>query len=109
MLLVEREPGIGGACVRLGTIPTKTLREVAASLEGFIRRGGSAFEVTSREALQPARLLGRVEQVVQVHERYMGEQIRRNGIDRWHGRARFHGPIVGFALDGFALHGADLG
>jgi len=89
VLLVEREPNIGGACVRLGTIPTKTLREVAASLDGFLRRGGPRFEVNRSEAFQPARLLERVGQVVEVHERYMGDQIQRNGIDRWHGRARF--------------------
>jgi NAD(P) transhydrogenase len=92
VLLIEREANVGGACVRLGTIPTKTLREVAAALDGLVRRGGQLFQVSVREALQPARMLERVDEVVKVHERFMGEQIRRNGVDRWHGRARFVSP-----------------
>jgi len=42
-----------------------------------------------REDLQVANLMSRLHRVVQEHERYMGEQLQRNGVTQWHGRARF--------------------
>ena len=38
VLVVEREPKIGGECVHRGTIPSKTLRESAVFLAGLKRR-----------------------------------------------------------------------
>ncbi|MEN9580001.1 MAG: Soluble pyridine nucleotide transhydrogenase, partial [Pseudomonadota bacterium] len=35
VLLIERSKSAGGACVRYGTIPSKTLRETALSLGKF--------------------------------------------------------------------------
>ena len=39
VLLVEKEPHLGGACVNLGTLPSKTLRETCLHLSGFKQRG----------------------------------------------------------------------
>ncbi len=38
--MIERELGVGGACVHRGTIPSKTLRETAVQLTGFRARIG---------------------------------------------------------------------
>ena len=40
--VVEREQGLGGGCVYRGTIPSKTLREAALSLER-VKRGAAVF------------------------------------------------------------------
>ncbi len=89
VLVVEQETHVGGACVHRGTIPSKTLRETAVALLGFRRRTGGVYTVTVREELQLASLMTRMEQVVCAHERYMSDQLRRNAIERLHGRARF--------------------
>ncbi|MFN8007771.1 MAG: Si-specific NAD(P)(+) transhydrogenase [Terriglobia bacterium] len=92
VILVEQEPTVGGSCVHYGTIPSKTLRETAVSLAGFQRRSGNVFEVGLREDLQMASLMTRLEQVVKAHQQFMAAQLERNGIQMWHGRARFVSP-----------------
>jgi NAD(P) transhydrogenase len=88
-LLIEREVSIGGACVHRGTIPSKTLRETALAFSEFPRKTGRLFDVARREDLEVASLLSRMEHVVKAHERFMGDQLRRNGTIKLHGRARF--------------------
>lgn len=89
VLVVDREPSVGGACVHQGTIPSKTLRETAAALVGFRRRSGGVFDVGESEDLRVASLLSRLSEVVRAHEKYIAGQLERNGIDVWHGRAAF--------------------
>lgn len=89
VLLVERETNVGGACVHRGTIPSKTLRETALAFTAFRRKTGEVFPITVREDLEVASLMTRMEEVVKAHERFMTEQLRRNGATKLHGRARF--------------------
>jgi NAD(P) transhydrogenase len=91
--VVEREPGVGGACVHQGTIPSKTLRETAAQMVR-LRRGADVFDAKIGAGTEIARLLTRLDRVVGAHVRYMGDQLRRNGIDVLKGRARFATPHV---------------
>lgn len=94
VLLVEQEVSVGGACVHRGTIPSKTLRETALSLTSFQQRSGHVFRVSVSEELQVSSLMIRMEQVVKAHERYMEDQLRRENVTRWHGRARFVDAIT---------------
>jgi len=89
VVVIEQDRRVGGACVHYGTIPSKTLRESAQSLVSFKQRCAEFFHVQMREDLQMANLMSRLHRVVHEHERYMGEQLRRNGVTQWHGRARF--------------------
>ncbi|MGE3152442.1 MAG: Si-specific NAD(P)(+) transhydrogenase [Nitrospiraceae bacterium] len=86
--VIEREPGVGGACVYRGTIPSKTLREAALSLER-VKRGAAVFDCKLREGVEVGMLMQRLEEVVSAHGRYMGDQLRRNGIAVLHGCSRF--------------------
>jgi NAD(P) transhydrogenase len=92
VLVVDREPTVGGACVHKGTIPSKTLRETAVALVGFRRRSGGVFNITESEDLQVASLMTRLDQVVRGHEQYIAEQLARNAVTVWHGRATFIEP-----------------
>lgn len=92
VLIIEQEPEIGGACVHHGTIPSKTLRETAVALSSFRRRCGDVFDFQLPAHVQIATLLKRVGQVVRAHESYIGDQLSRNGIELWRGRARFESP-----------------
>ncbi len=89
VIVIEQEGKVGGACVHRGTIPSKTLRETAAAFIGFRRRTGNIFKLELNEETQISTLMKRLEEVIKAHERYMGNQLERNGVDLWHGRAKF--------------------
>ena len=93
-LVVEEVAQPGGACVHRGTIPSKTLRETAVALGLVRRRSGGVIDVHPPEHLKLASLMARLDQVVAAHQRIVGEQLERNGIVRWHGRARFVSPAL---------------
>ena len=86
VVLIEQERNVGGACVHRGTIPSKTLRETAMSLQSFKQRTAGVFDVNEREDLQVASLMTRMERVIKAHEKYQGEQLGRSGVEWLHGR-----------------------
>ena len=92
VLVIEQENDVGGACVHRGTIPSKTLRETAIALQGFLARSGGVYTLTTPPDLQVVSLMMRMEQVILAHEKFMAEQLARNGIESWNGRARFASP-----------------
>jgi NAD(P) transhydrogenase len=92
VLLVERAKSAGGACVRYGTIPSKTLRETALSLGKFRKLTAHVMEVEMPSHLQVSSLMERKEEVISAHERYMQAQLARNGIELQQGVARFTSP-----------------
>ncbi|MCA8974996.1 MAG: Si-specific NAD(P)(+) transhydrogenase [Planctomycetes bacterium] len=87
--VIERDQGVGGACVHRGTIPSKTLRETAAQLIGFRSTIGHHVDVEMPPDLRLASLMDRMESVVTAHVGYMGRQMQRNDIAQIHGRASF--------------------
>ena len=87
--LIEREVGVGGACVHRGTIPSKTLRETALHLSELRHRVGRHVKVEMPPDLQLASLMDRMQSVVTAHVEYQSRQMQRNGIEQVHGRARF--------------------
>ncbi|HEX2674757.1 MAG TPA: Si-specific NAD(P)(+) transhydrogenase [Polyangiaceae bacterium] len=92
VLLVERSRSVGGACVRFGTIPSKTLRETALALGKFRRLTSRVMDVKMPEHTQIESLMTRKEEVIASHESYMGAQLARNGIEQAQGVARFLSP-----------------
>jgi NAD(P) transhydrogenase len=92
VVVIEQDVRVGGACVHYGTIPSKTLRESAQSIVSFKQRCAAFFDLQMRQDLEVAHLMSRLQRVVHEHERYMGEQLQRNGVTQWHGRARFVSP-----------------
>jgi NAD(P) transhydrogenase len=92
VLVIERDARVGGACVHRGTIPSKTLRETALTFSAFRRKSGQAMDVSMPEDVQIAGLTSRMEGVVVAHEGFIADQMKRNGIEVWHGRARFLSP-----------------
>jgi NAD(P) transhydrogenase len=92
VLMIEQETQVGGACVHRGTIPSKTLRETALTFSAFRRKSGHVLEVNLPEDVQIAGLNSRLDGVVAAHETFIADQIKRNGIEVWHGRARFKSP-----------------
>ena len=86
--IVEREQGVGGNCVHRGTIPSKTLRETALQL-ARLKQSAAALDCQLRGGVEIASMMGQLDHVVSAHVRYIDDQLSRNGVDRYHGRASF--------------------
>lgn len=101
-LLIEQDRAAGGECVRRGTIPSKTLRETAMALVGIKKRSAGVVDATLAPQTQLESLMRRKDEVIAAHERFLDEELKRAGVERWHGRARFIGPrmVEVLALDG---------
>ncbi|MFT4541526.1 MAG: NAD(P) transhydrogenase [Planctomycetota bacterium] len=89
ILIVERERDPGGECVQHGTIPSKTLRETAASLTGLRKRTGGCLDLELGTDTKLRALMGRVEEVLEAHCTFIGEQLERNDVVLLRGRASF--------------------
>jgi len=92
VLIVDREPHVGGECVHRGTIPSKTLRESAVYLTGLRQRSAHLLEGNIGPGTVVNNLMRRLDQVLTAHEEVMTSQIRRNGIEHIQGRACFLSP-----------------
>ncbi|MCA8942243.1 MAG: Si-specific NAD(P)(+) transhydrogenase, partial [Planctomycetes bacterium] len=89
VLLVERAKGVGGECVRHGTIPSKSLRETAVQLSSL---RGRLLDVARLELTEQTRvdsLMTRLDEVTSSHDHFLTEQLTRNHVEFRHGRARF--------------------
>lgn len=86
--VIEREPGVGGGCVYRGTIPSKTLRESALQLDRM-KRSSTTLDMQVPPNLMVSTLMRRLDEVVKSHGDYMMNQLTRNGITLFHGRAKF--------------------
>jgi dihydrolipoamide dehydrogenase len=89
---VEREPALGGTCLRVGCIPSKALLEsselYSASRHGLERHG----VVLGTVGLDLARMLKRKDDVVGGLTRGIDGLLRKNAVTRIQGHARFAGP-----------------
>lgn len=99
--LIEQHRNVGGGCVYYGTIPSKTLRESALQMMQFLQ-AGDELEFRMREDVKISSLMTHLNKVIHAHGTFINEQIERNGIDRFHGRARF---VSGREIEILALDG----
>jgi NAD(P) transhydrogenase len=86
--MIEREPGVGGGCVYRGTIPSKTLRESALQADRA-KRSSAIPDAHIASNIMVSTLMRRLDQVVASHGDYMMNQLTRNGVILFHGRAHF--------------------
>jgi NAD(P) transhydrogenase len=90
--VVERRGMIGGMCLHLGTIPSKTLREAILYLSGFRQRTFYGKDYTVKDSIAVADLSYRVQEVVEREMAVVRSQLKRNGISMIGGAARFVDP-----------------
>ncbi|MFT5283986.1 MAG: NAD(P) transhydrogenase [Planctomycetota bacterium] len=89
VLLVDRQKAVGGECVHRGTIPSKTLRETALGMRNVGRLAPDLVGSTLAGDMKVTSLMRSLDSVRDAHAEFMGEQLNRNGIVRWRGRAQF--------------------
>ncbi len=91
-LLVERERGVGGACVFTGTIPSKTLRETAGLFLKLRASAEKLADLPPPETIRVSTLTARVAEVIRGHVATLDLRLRRSGVVSVHGKASFVGP-----------------
>ena len=79
--VVERRTVVGGCSVNLGTIPSKTLREVVLELSGYRSREFYGASYTVKEHITMQDLLVRTDRVIQHEIDVMRHQLRRNDVE----------------------------
>jgi NAD(P) transhydrogenase len=76
-------------CINTGTIPSKTMREAVLHLSGFYHQAfyGSNYHV--KENITMNDLNFRVTRVIENEAAVLQDQLKRNGIDLYHGYGSF--------------------
>jgi NAD(P) transhydrogenase len=89
VILVERKAIVGGVCMNIGTIPSKTMREAVLYLSGYREHAlyGESYKV--KEKITLADLLFRVEPVVRHEVDVTRHQLLRNNVELEHAEASF--------------------
>jgi NAD(P) transhydrogenase len=90
--VVEKQTMIGGVCINTGTIPSKTMREAVLHLSGFYHQAfyGSNYHV--KENITMSDLNFRVTRVIENEAAVLQDQLKRNGVDLYHGYGSFVDP-----------------
>ena len=89
VIMIERKPIIGGICVNVGTIPSKTMREAILYLSGHREHTayGDSYRVKQKITFQD--LLARVEPVVRHEIDVLRHQLARNDVELINASASF--------------------
>jgi NAD(P) transhydrogenase len=90
--MVERQTMVGGVCINTGTIPSKTMREAVLHLSGFYDQAFYGASYHAKEAITMSDLSFRVNRVIENEAAVLQDQLRRNGIDLYHGVGTFIDP-----------------
>jgi NAD(P) transhydrogenase len=87
--MVERQACVGGVCVELGTIPSKTFREAVLSFMATNQPFLPKLESRSRQRPSADQLFSRVHLVRCREVEVVEDQLGRNDIELIHGKASF--------------------
>lgn len=87
--IVDQREVVGGVCVNVGTIPSKTFKEAVLFLSGYRQRSiyGPAYRVKSD--IKMSDLTFRCNWVTESEIETIKYQLQRNHVDVLHGHARF--------------------
>lgn len=90
VLMVEKNPIIGGVSVHTGTIPSKTLRETVLFLTGWRQRGFYGLSYKVKQDITSEDLGHRLNTTLQHEVDVLQHQLNRNNVTTITGTARFN-------------------
>src|ERR1700748_400710 len=90
--LVEQQTPVGGVCINTGTSPSKTMREAVLHLSGFYDQSFYGANYHSKDQITMDDLNFRVQRVIVNEVSVIRDQLKRNGVDVFHGMAKFMAP-----------------
>jgi NAD(P) transhydrogenase len=85
VVVVEREPVLGGTAANTGTLPSKTLRETALYLSGFRQRGLHGVDTHLRREATVSDFLYRERRVKELERERIAECFRRHDVELVYG------------------------
>lgn len=89
VLMIEKNPVIGGVSVHSGTIPSKTLRETVLYLTGWRQRGFYGLSYKVKQDITAEDLHQRLEQTLSHEVDVLQHQLNRNNVKVVNGLASF--------------------
>ena len=92
VLMINRDPELGGGCVRTGTLPSKTLSNAAHFLENLKKGRRFGIAVDERPPVDYGTILETRHKTTLCEAGVLATLIRNNGIEVLTGRASFTGP-----------------
>jgi NAD(P) transhydrogenase len=92
VVIIEKNPTVGGATINTGTIPSKALREAVLHLTGVSKRGLFGNDYCVKRDITVADLIQVSQQVIQHELQLVRSHLDRNGIDLVWGSAAFETP-----------------
>jgi len=87
--LVERKSVVGGNCVNVGTIPSKTIREAIVYLTGIGQRAIYGEDYRLKDEISISDLAARTRYVVERERKVIRDQLLRNRVTLIDGSASF--------------------
>jgi len=91
VLVIERNPRMGGVSVHTGTIPSKTLRETVMNLSGWRERSFYGHSYRAKEQIEAADLKERLHKTLDYEVDILEHQFARNHVESMTGTAQFTG------------------
>jgi NAD(P) transhydrogenase len=92
VLLIERNPVLGGACINTGTIPSKALREAVISFLGLGRSRFGGETQVPRPEITIEDLTYRCQHIMRTEREVIHGHLAHNGVELTWGEARFEDP-----------------
>src|SRR6478672_9337350 len=89
---VEKEPALGGTCLRIGCIPSKALLESSELFEDAKSKLVDHGIRVGSVDLDLAALMRRKDKVVTILTKGVEGLFKKNKVTRYFGHARFFGP-----------------
>ena len=89
---VEKEPALGGTCLRIGCIPSKALLESSALYVEAAQRFSEHGIQCGPPAVDLSALMRRKEKIVATLTKGVEGLFKKNKITRYQGQARLNGP-----------------
>lgn len=90
--IVDRREVVGGLCLHVGTIPSKTLREAIIYLSGYYERKVYGDDYCVKKDITVEDLLFRSNAIIRKEVQVIHDQLERNGVEVLTGIGRFTGP-----------------
>jgi len=105
--LVERRKVVGGNCVNVGTIPSKTIREAIVYLTGIGQRAIYGQDYRLKDEISISDLAARTRYVVEKERTVIRDQLLRNRVALLDGSASFRDEHT-LEIDGKAVSGEKI-
>ena len=106
--LVERRKVVGGNCVNVGTIPSKTIREAIVYLTGIGQRAIYGQDYRLKDEISISDLAARTRYVVEKERTVIRDQLLRNRVALLDGSASFRDEHT-LEIDGKAVSHESVG